>query len=162
MPLACDLGTAPANTLNRRPGREKRKKHPKPRSTSTSSEEFDEALQSMRDIDDAEGWEETEISDSTLKDTEDAAQAPNLQGTQTNDQILQTAFRSAANSITATVLELPRGPHGRWGGFIKTAGYPDTLGTMSPLRLPKPGPVQPILPTLTPLKQTKSKTMFTF
>jgi len=148
--------------LNRRPGREKRKKSRKPRSTCTSSEEFNEALQSTRDIDDAEGWGETEISDSALEDTEDAAQASSWQGTKTNDQFLQTAFRSAANSILATVVELPRGPRGRGGGFIKKSGYPDALGTLSPIRLPQPGPVQPILPMHTPLEQTESKTMFNF
>jgi hypothetical protein len=100
-------------------GKNERNPSIKPRSTSTLSEEFDEALQSMRDIDDVKRWGETEILDSALEDTADAIQASSRRGTKTNNHFLQTAFRSAATSITATVLELPRGPHGRGGGFIK-------------------------------------------
>lgn len=80
----------------------------------------------------------------------------------TNDHFLQTAFRTAAKSITATALELPRGPHGRGGGFIKKSPNIDTLGPRSPVRLPQPGPVQPILPTHTLPEQTESKTMFNY
>jgi hypothetical protein len=156
-----DPGIA-SNTLSRRPGREKRKKSTKPRSTSTSSEEFDEALQSMREIDDVGGWEKTEISDSALEDNTDMLPESSRRGTMTNDHFLQTAFRTAAKSITATALELPRGPHGRGGGFIKKSPNIDTLGPRSPVRLPQQGPVQPILPTHTLPEQTESKTMFNF
>jgi hypothetical protein len=159
----------PVPVARRRPGGEKRKKSPKSRSVDTSSEEeFDKALESIKDLDNGqEGWGDHDIPDSSLEELSQEANRPTIaknKGTLTNDQVLQAAFRSTANSISATIINLqtPRGSTGRGGGITKAAGQNDALDTMPHSALPPKTKVQPILPTKTATETSEPKTMFSF
>jgi hypothetical protein len=149
LPVGDFLDTPTASSAHSSQGRGKRRKSPKSCSTSTSSDEdVDEAVQALEGKETKEGWEGHDIPDSVLEDHEEVNKTANGRDMLTNDQLLQTAFHSAANSIKATALELhPRGPQGREGVISNKANRPDVLGQMPPSVCPKPGPVQPILPT---------------